>query len=431
MTGVDLAGALVERGLDPAARDGKASLFELVLGAFSNLTGGPARHAWWVPGRLEVFGKHTDYAGGRTLVCAVPRGLAVAASPRADGSIRVTDARRGEQIVLQRDDEAAFTGWRHYVAVVARRLTANFPGAALGADIGFASDLPPASGMSSSSALVVAISSALVRVAGLEDRPEWRADIHGTLDAAGYCACIENGLTFGALKGDAGVGTHGGSEDHAAILAGTSGALSAFAFVPMRPLGRVAMPPSWRFVLAPSVVRSSKTGAAQGAYNNLARGAQVLLEIWNATQPRAASLGAAVAGGRAETLRQLVRTSAIAGWTPDVLERRLEHFMREDARVAEALDAVGAADRDRLTALSEGSQADAEHLLGNQVPETVELARSAREQGAFAACSFGAGFGGSVWALVDHDAETFAAQWHPGAFVARPGPPLTHLSLEP
>ena len=47
----------------------------------ATLTGGPARHAWWVPGRLEVFGKHTDYAGGRTLVCAVPRGLAVAREP--------------------------------------------------------------------------------------------------------------------------------------------------------------------------------------------------------------------------------------------------------------------------------------------------------------------------------------------------------------
>ena len=55
------------------------------------------------------------------------------------------------------DGAAAFTGWRHYVDVVARRLAANFPGAPLGADIVFASDLPRASGMSSSSALVVAI----------------------------------------------------------------------------------------------------------------------------------------------------------------------------------------------------------------------------------------------------------------------------------
>ena len=137
-----------------------------MLGAFRGHTGEPPRHAWWVPGRLEVFGKHTDYAGGRTLVCAVPNGLAVAASPRADGSIHVVDARRGDRLVLRRRDGGGFTGWRHYVEVAARRLAANFPGAALGADIVFSSDLPRASGMSSSSALVIAMSSALVRVAG-------------------------------------------------------------------------------------------------------------------------------------------------------------------------------------------------------------------------------------------------------------------------
>lgn len=431
MTGADLAVLLVERGLDPAARAAKASLFDRVLGAFSSVTGEPARHAWWVPGRLEVFGKHTDYAGGRTLVCAVPNGLAVAAGPRADGSIRVVDARRGDRVVLRRLDHTAFTGWRHYVDVAARRLAANFPDASLGADIVFAGDLPRASGMSSSSALVVAIAAALVRIAGIDDRPEWRANIPGTLEAAGYFACIENGLTFGTLRGDAGVGTHGGSEDHAAILAATPGQVSAFAFVPMRPIGRVSMPGPWRFVLAPSAVRSSKTGNAQGAYNNLARGAQVLLEIWNRSQPAAASLGAALAttpSECADTLRQLVRRSAIDGWPPDVLERRLDHFIGEDRRVPDALDAFGAADVPRLAALSEASQADAETLLGNQVPETIALARAARDLGGLAACSFGAGFGGSVWALVDHDAEGFAARWHPGAFVARPGPPLTQLT---
>jgi len=38
--------------------------------------------------------------------------------------------------------------------------------------------------------------------------------------------------------------------------------------------------------------------------------------------------------------------------------------------------------------------------LRNQVPETIFLAKAAREEGAIAASAFGAGFGGSVWALV-------------------------------
>ena len=48
-----------------------------------------------MPGRIEVFGKHTDYAGGRSLLAAVPRGFAVAASPRNDGRVRVMDVRYG------------------------------------------------------------------------------------------------------------------------------------------------------------------------------------------------------------------------------------------------------------------------------------------------------------------------------------------------
>ena len=118
----------------------------------------------WVPGRVEVFGKHTDYAGGRSIVSAVPRGMVIAASPRRDGRIHVLDARRNESVALPSDSAVpgseigeagrvgvppagrAFTGWRRYAAVVARRLARNFPGAGLGADVVIASDLPRASG---------------------------------------------------------------------------------------------------------------------------------------------------------------------------------------------------------------------------------------------------------------------------------------------
>jgi galactokinase len=430
VTGASLAAALVEGGMEPGELPSKQALFDLVLAAFRDLAGEDPRHAWWVPGRLEVFGTHTDYAGGRTLVGAVPRGLAVTARPRRDGAIQVVDARRGDRVTLRRQDDARFGGWRHYVEVVARRLATSFPGAPLGADIVFAGDLPRASGMSSSSALVVAVSAALVQVAGIENRPEWQAHIQNRIDMAGYFACIENGLAFGTLTGDAGVGTHGGSEDHAAIVAGRPRQLSAFTFVPMRHLEDVPIPGDWRFVLAPSVVRSSKTGDAQDAYNRLARGTQVLLELWNAAERPAPSIASALAAdpSGADRLRGHIRRSAIDGWSAGALERRLDHFIREDARVPEALAAFKAADAARLGTLSVESQADAEGLLGNQVPETSALAQSARTLGAFAACSFGAGFGGSVWALVRRDtAVEFASRWSPAAFVAAPGPPLTAL----
>jgi galactokinase len=127
-------------------------------------------------------------------------------------------------------------------------------------------------------------------------------------------------------------------------------------------------------------------------------------------------------------LRELVRRSSVPGWTSAELERRLDHFIAEDARILPALEAFRRADTDALAGLSRKSQADAERLLGNQIDETIALARSARECGAFAASSFGAGFGGSVWALATAErAEDVAGRWHRDAFVARPGPPLTRL----
>lgn len=430
MTSADrLATALVERGLDAHEHDAKARMFDRVLSAFATHAGGEPDHAWWVPGRLEVFGKHTDYAGGRTLVCAVPRGFVVVARRRGDGELHVVDAKRAEKFTLHPLDDEVHRGWRRYVEAVARRFARNFPDASAGADIVLESDLPPASGMSSSSALVISIATVLVCTGDVDRHSQWRANIRSALDTASYFGCLENGMPFGTLAGDSGVGTHGGSEDHAAIVTGIPGTLSAFRFVPMGRLEDVRVADEWRFVLSPCGVAARKTGAEMEKYNRLAEGTRVLLELWNRSQPVAGSLGIITqVPETTRQLRQLIRSARIPLWPTDALERRLDHFIHEDARVAEAVDAFRTADAAELGRLGEESQSDAETLLGNQIPATNTLARSARVCGALASCSFGAGFGGSVWALVDRaKADDFARRWNVRAFVASPGPPLTRL----
>jgi len=317
------------------------------------------------------------------------------------------------------------TGWRHYVDVAARRLTKNFPRQEFGADIVIASDLPPAAGMSSSSALLIAMAEALGRIGGIAKTPEWRLNIRNPLDAAGYYACIENGRSFGGLSGDMGVGTHGGSEDHAAILMGRPRHVLGFAFVPSRALGAARVPDDWQFVIATCGVKANKTGGARDAYNRLSADAAALLELWNtrgADGLRAVSLAAAIdRPDHAETLR------AMSG----PLANRLQHFIREDARIPDAMRAFERADQETLARLSRESQSDAERLLGNQIPQTIALVSSARKAGAFAACSFGAGFGGAAWALVESkSAEHFRKKWGRDAFAIRPGPALTDLSTK-
>ncbi len=62
--------------------------------------------------------------------------------------------------------------------------------------------------------------------------PVFRKNILDAVDLSVYLACAENGQSFRGLEGDAGVGTFGGSEDHAAILNGRPSRLSLFEFSP-------------------------------------------------------------------------------------------------------------------------------------------------------------------------------------------------------
>ena len=421
----------------------KQALLDLVLQTFHTISPASPAHLLWVPGRLEIFGKHTDYGGGHTLIAPVPRGFIVAGRRRTDGAIALHDASRGEQFVARAGDgipEEALQGWRRYALTVVRRLARNFPGAALGADIAFGSDLPAASGMSSSSALMVGLAAMLVRLSGIDARPEWQANIAAPRDAAGYFACVENGMAFGSLDGDAGVGTHGGSEDHVAIVCGQENHASAWTYVPPVHVADVRLPEDWEFVIASSGVAARKTGAARDSYNALALTVRALLDIWNAYETPAASLRAALTSGPGalERLRDLA--AADRSPRPLNLGERLEQFVNEDARVLAALRAISEGDGTAVGELSQASQDDAERLLRNQTAETSALVAMARELGAHAASSFGAGFGGSVWALVGKpDAHSFPARWLAGyrgrfpaheratTFEARPGPPLSWL----
>ena len=369
-----LAGHLVSAGLDEAERAAKARLFQRTLDRWQRDVGTAPAAAWWVPGRLEVFGTHTDYAGGRSLVAPVPRGFVFLAASRPDRQIRAIDAKdvrdpgdkrnaaHQESVAIsQEQSPARFRGWRHYVEVTAARLARNFPGSELGTDIAFASDLPRAAGMSSSSALIVGIAIALSHAGRLRERPEWQADVRSIVDEAGYLGCVENGRAFGALTGDAGVGTHGGSEDHAAMLAGTAGACSEFAFVPLRLVETVSIPPAWTFVVASSGIGSHKTGSERGAYNRLSAGTAVLLDLWNRHETPCDSLGAALGSSDSalDRLRAIAERSAVPDWSGPALRDRLDHFAREDARVADSVLALRRADADTFGRLAAESQADA------------------------------------------------------------------------
>jgi len=401
-----IAAVLAKAGLTPEACRSKAALFIKAASALSSLDGW---RAYFVPGRIEVLGKHTDYAGGHTIVAAAERGFCLMVTPRDDRQIRVIDAARGEEttFVFDRDLVPSAGHWSNYPMTVARRVARNFSGPLGGADIALASDLPPAAGMSSSSALLIAVFLALDGVNGLSERPEYQKNIHTPTDLADYLATIENGQSFGALAGDRGVGTFGGSEDHTAILTARPGHVCEYSYCPVTFRRAIALPQGYTFAIGSSGVLAEKTGTAMAKYNRASRLAGALVELWQSRTGRNdPHLAAALDSDpeAADRLKGFVEESHLEEATPSDLRSRLDHFLGENQEILPAAgDALQQGDVAEFGRLVNRSQEIAESLLGNQVPETVFLATAARQHGAAAASAFGAGFGGSVWALVKTD----------------------------
>ncbi|HEX9484950.1 MAG TPA: galactokinase family protein [Gemmatimonadaceae bacterium] len=405
---------LRREGMSMLESERKADLFARC----GNTLQGKESLAFFVPGRIEVLGKHTDYAGGRSLLCALERGIAVVATPRTDRVIRVTDATSGEtrELALDAATEARRGDWSNYVAAVARSLARNFAGATRGADIAFASDLPASSGMSSSSALVIGMFLVLDAVNDLHNDETFRSVITSKETLGNYLGAVENGRSFGPLAGDLGVGTLGGSQDQTAILCCRAGMLSQYSFCPVRAEGDVSLPEDRAFVVAFSGVGASKTSNALHQYNEASLAVTEILTLWNEAMARHDGCLADATGTNAECaerIRAMIRASRSAEFTPHRLLERFEQFVEESYDIIpQVSNAFARRDLVAVGELVDRSQYNVETLLGNQIPETIALAQTARELGADAASAFGAGFGGSVWALTSaSDAEAFSRTW--------------------
>lgn len=433
---------LTSAGLEDACAAGKARLFVEAAQTLWRAGGdaGGAAHAMFVPGRVELVGKHVDYAGGHSITCAVDRGFCLIVQPRDDRTVRVLRADGGGDAMFELDPDLALTPghWSNYAMSCARRVARNFPEAQRGADIALHSDLPPAAGLSSSSAMITAIFFALMRANALEQSDTFHRELATFGDLAGYLGALENGATVGNLAGDAGVGTFGGSQDHTAIIGSRAGQFGQFAYCPVQLERYIAMPADCTLAIAVSGVEAAKTGGAMASYNNAAQLARDAAAVWQTrTEHDDARLADALRSGDDAAAR-------IAEALADrpALRQRFDHFYAENEQIVPAVgDALARGDLAAVGDAVDRSQQLAEQWLGNQVEATTHLARGARRLGAAAASAFGAGFGGSVWAMVRTDeAAAFLEAWardyrerfraegrHAVFFQAQPGPAAFEL----
>ncbi len=171
-------------------------------------------------------------------------------------------------------------------------------------------------------------------------------------------------------------------------------------------LTEIAFPAEAELAIASSGVHAVKTGAA--------------LELFNRASIRARKAAAAynrAAGADCRHLRDVADSvgpdglmdamEAIRRGTEPADEHldlpgRFEQFFREDVWLIPAVaDAIAAGRFRSIGELMDASHAGAARGLQNQIDQTNFLQESARRLGALAASYFGAGFGGSVWAMAE------------------------------
>lgn len=410
--------ALVRDGVRPAVAATLAARIVRCTNALLD-AGTPAStraSALVVPGRIEILGKHTDYGGGRSLLVATEQAIVLVCAERLDRRLEIYDLGLGREATLDVAPalEARPGDWTNYPRVVARWLATCFPGQISGATVAFESALPKAAGLSSSSALVTATFLALCSVSACARADAFATAVHDAATLADCLGAIEAGRPFAAFAEGDGVGTRGGSQDHTAIVGSAEGHVVQYAFGPARFERRLPLPPGHVFVVATSGIDASKASTERDAYNALSERLRAIERVCRMLAPdRDGSLGRALESepGLERALRQ-----ALARQPEErrgMLLARFDQFVAETFEIVPgAADALAAHDLDRFGAIVDRSQALAEAGLGNQIAETSALQRLARQSGAVAASAFGAGFGGSVWALVrEGDAEGFERVW--------------------
>jgi galactokinase len=349
-----------------------------VSAAFARAFGADPVRLVRAPGRVNLMGEHIDYCGLPVFPMAIQRGIRVAFHSRPDRALRLVNLDHQFAPVgfaLAASIPPALQGdWGNYARAAAQVLAQGFPDLR-GVDALVESDLPSAAGLSSSSALVVAMALAM-------------------LDA--------NGVTVPTLelmdllaRGERYVGTAGGGMDQAIILGARAGCASRIDFQPLR-LTPTAVPADWRFIVAWSLVHAEKSGAARKAYNERTQ------QCDEARRLVAARLGqreditypALLAAASVEGLLEAA-DSTLGG----VLARRFRHVVTEGTRVRRAEAAMAARDLaafGRLLDASHQSLRDDYEVSRVELDRLVELAR---EAGAAGARLTGAGFGGSIVAL--------------------------------
>ena len=171
----------------------------------------------FVPGRICLFGEHSDWAGGyrrvnsdlekgQTLICGTDQGIYADVEPHPTSLVLTATTPDGKRVgpheLPMRPDillaEAQQGSFWSYIAGVAYHVVAHYPVQGLVLD-NYRTDLPIKKGLSSSAAICVLVARAFNRLYDLKltTRDEMELAYQGEITTPSRCGRMDQGCAFG------------------------------------------------------------------------------------------------------------------------------------------------------------------------------------------------------------------------------------------
>ncbi len=332
---------------------------------------GPSASIVSVPGRVNLIGEHIDYHDLPVLPMAIERRIWIAFRPRPGTVLRAIsspDYGQREFALTTQLEPSASGDWINYLKAAAQAVNSRWT-LTRGIDAAIASNLPPAAGLSSSSALLVGFTLAL-------------------LHANEICPSFEE-LMQVLPDGEHFVGTRGGGMDHAAVLACRAGCALLIDFEPLG-VSPIPIPDDWSFLVAHSLTTAEKSGAIRSEYNARRMAGSRALQQLGFTSYRSA-----IDTHSLDKLTALATQGTKNGLNDDEA-RCFLHVVTESIRVKNAAVALREADAEAFGKLLSGSHLSLRDQLRVSSQALDSLVDAAHDSGALGARLTGAGFGGCV-----------------------------------
>jgi N-acetylgalactosamine kinase len=410
------------------------------------------------PGRVNLIGEHTDYNGLPVLPMAIERDVTIIFSPRKDRRINLINKSfwfPPRSFDISNNIRPYGAGnWGNYAKAAAQALQQVASRPLLGMDACIVGDIPSDAGLSSSSALLVAVAMTIAATNGLSIE---RRDLAELL-----------------ARGERYVGTEGGGMDQTVSLLAEPKKALKIDFFPTNATP-VPVPEGYSFVVCNSLVAADKAGSACDAYNRR------VIECRLGVAMLGKILQDRIGPGRELTMLggmkylKIKEESAALEQIPDgpipfrevakfigmpasrlkenalkltsgdypkepregfKIKQRVRHVLSEGRRVEQAVQVLEKGNIEKFGRLMNESHDSCAKDYEISIPELDALAAICRDEGALGARLTGAGFGGCVIALVnDRDVPFFISSiveryYHNYLPNERKGTPLSVMSLE-